>query len=93
MLRRGTGDGSRPPRSVLRRTIFEHTLLPQTAGAVAQLAERLNRIQEVEGSIPFRSIPEEKKFQVSSFRFQVFGVIHGPAIARSSSARNLKLET
>ena len=28
---------------------------PQTRGAVAQLGERLNGIQEVEGSIPFGS--------------------------------------
>ena len=36
-------------------TAAHFSLIPSVRGAVAQLGERLNGIQEVEGSIPFGS--------------------------------------
>jgi hypothetical protein len=38
------------------------SLSPSVRGAVAQLGERLNGIQEVEGSIPFGSTNSQTKF-------------------------------
>ena len=43
----------------------------ENAGGVAQLGERLNGIQEVRGSIPLTSIPDEKS-AVRTIRFIEF---------------------
>jgi hypothetical protein len=50
----GRGFESRQPR-----TMFDNEGFLVGIGAVAQLGERLNGIQEVRGSIPLGSIPQE----------------------------------
>ena len=44
---------------------FRLAEIPLSGGAVAQLGERLNGIQEVDGSIPFSSTNKIKGFSLS----------------------------
>ena len=48
------------PPDILRDSSPDVKVRGGNAGGVAQLGERLNGIQEVRGSIPLTSIPEEK---------------------------------
>ena len=47
-------------------TAAHFSLIPSVRGAVAQLGERLNGIQEVEGSIPFGSTKFLNQLQLAN---------------------------